>query len=94
MGAVLATASSFAIAAAVFLLGSRVPGMNLDVVIISSIMPLVPGVAITNAVRDILQGDYMSGNARVLEAFLTAAGIAVGVGAGIWFAGLLLPGGI
>lgn len=93
-GFILDVASSFAIAAAGFLLGSRLTGLDLDVVIISAIMPLVPGVAITNAVRDILQGDYMSGNARVLEAFLTAAGIAVGVGAGIWFAGLLLPGGI
>ena len=57
--------------------------INMDVVIISSIMPLVPGVAITNAVRDTLQGDYLSGMARILEVFLKAAAIALGVGVGI-----------
>ena len=55
----------------------------MDIVIISSIMPLVPGVAITNAVRDSLQGDYISGCARILEAFLIAGAIAIGVGLGI-----------
>ena len=43
--------------------------INMDTVIISAIMPLVPGVAITNAIRDTLQGDYLSGGARVLEPF-------------------------
>lgn len=57
--------------------------MNIDTVIISAIMPLVPGVAITNAVRDTLQGDYLSGAARILEAFLKAAAIAIGIGIGM-----------
>ena len=56
--------------------------INMDTVIISAIMPLVP-VAITNAIRDTLQGDYLSGGARVLEAFLKAASIALGVGIGM-----------
>lgn len=51
-----------------------------DGVIIASIMPLVPGVAITNAIRDSIQGDLVSGAARLLDAFLIAASIAVGVG--------------
>ena len=57
--------------------------MDMDTVIVSSLMPLVPGVAITNAVRDTLQGDYISGSARMLEAFLKAASIALGVGIGV-----------
>ncbi len=57
--------------------------MDSDIVIISTLMPIVPGVAITNAVRDTLQGDYLSGGARILEAFLVAASIAVGVGLGM-----------
>ena len=61
--------------------------MNLEAVVIGSIMPLVPGVAITNAVRDTLQGDYISGSARTLEAFLKATGIAVGIGIGIFLGG-------
>ena len=86
--------SSFAVVTAAFLLGTKMTGVNIDVVIISAIMPLVPGVAITNAVRDIVQGDYISGNARVMEAFLTAAGIAIGAGAGMWISRLLIVGGM
>lgn len=68
--------------------------MSMDVVMISCIMPLVPGVAITNAVRDTLQGDYLSGAARILEAFLKAAGIALGIGIGLaLFSGFILNGG-
>ena len=57
--------------------------MDQGIVITSSIMPLVPGVAITNAIRDTLQGDYMSGGSRAMEAFVSAAGIAVGIGIGL-----------
>ncbi len=78
---------SFGIAVSSLLLSSLVK-INLDTVIISSIMPMVPGVAITNAVRDTLQGDYLSGSARVLEAFLKAAGIAVGIAIGLLLMGV------
>lgn len=63
--------------------------MNADVVIVSAIMPIVPGVAITNAIRDTLQKDYLSGCARILEAFLIAATLTVGVGLGMVGGGLL-----
>ncbi len=66
-----------------------VPDLNIDIVTISAIMPMVPGVAITNAIRDTLQGDYLSGCARILEAFLKAASIAIGVAIGIAGGGLL-----
>jgi uncharacterized membrane protein YjjP (DUF1212 family) len=52
-------------------------------------MPLVPGVAITNAIRDTLNGDYVSGAARAVEAFIKALAIALGVGLG-----LMLFGGV
>lgn len=58
---------------------------SLDAVVIASIMPLVPGVAITNAVFDTLHGDYLSGTARTLEAFVTAAAVAMGIGIGLGF---------
>lgn len=60
-----------------------------DAVIIACIMPLVPGVAITNAIRDTLNGDYVSGTARAVEAFIKALSIALGVGVS-----LLLLGGV
>lgn len=75
--------NSFGIAFASIILYVVLKDINLDTVIISSIMPLVPGVAITNAVRDTLQGDYISGCARILEAFLNAAAIAIGIALGI-----------
>lgn len=53
---------------------------NVDLVIIGSIMHLVPGVAITNAIRDIISGEFQSGNARFLEAVFTALAIAIGLG--------------
>lgn len=53
---------------------------NLDAVIIGSIMLLVPGVMIVNAIRDIIAGDLVSGIARGANAFISAAGISIGVG--------------
>ncbi len=60
---------------------------NADIVITSSIMPLVPGTAITNALRDTLRGDYMSSGAKALEAVVIAISIAVGVAIGLLVTG-------
>ena len=54
-------------------------GTNLDKIIIGSVMPLVPGLLITNAVRDLMAGHFMSGVSKGAEAFLTAFAIGVGV---------------
>lgn len=59
--------------------------LNADLIIIGGIMPMVPGVAITNAIRDTLQGDYVSGGARVMEACMEAAAIAFGACVGMAF---------
>ncbi|BCN31931.1 threonine/serine exporter family protein [Anaeromicropila herbilytica] len=76
--------SSFLIAInTVILLSCLHHGVNREIIITGSIMPMVPGVAITNAIRDTLQGDYMSGSAKALEAFVSAASIAAGIGAGL-----------
>ena len=53
---------------------------SMDTVIISSIMLLVPGLLITNAIRDTIAGDLVSGISRALEAFFIAIAIAVGTG--------------
>ena len=58
-----------------------------DAIIIACIMPLVPGVAITNAIRDTLNGDFVSGAARAVEAFIKAMAIALGVGLGLMMLG-------
>ena len=54
---------------------------QLNQTIIGSIMLLVPGLAITNAIRDTMSGDLVSGLTRAAEAFLIAISIATGTGA-------------
>lgn len=55
-------------------------GDNLDRMIIGAIIPLIPGVPFTNGIRDIADGDYISGSVRLLDALLTFLCIAIGVG--------------
>lgn len=52
----------------------------MDNIIISGIMPLVPGVASVNAIRDLLNGDYMSAQTRLIDVIVVAICIALGVG--------------
>lgn len=54
-------------------------GKELDKIIIGSVMPLVPGLLITNAVRDLMAGHLVSGLSRGAEAFLTAFAIGAGI---------------
>lgn len=54
--------------------------VHIDTIVIGSIMHLVPGLAITNAIRDTISGDLVSGISRAVEAFLVAIAIAVGTG--------------
>ncbi|WP_090553290.1 threonine/serine exporter family protein [Natronincola ferrireducens] len=56
------------------------PLINIDKVIIGAIMVMVPGVAITNAVRDSIAGDLVAGLSRAAEALIIATSIAFGVG--------------
>ena len=55
------------------------PGQNLDAITIGTLMVLVPGRALTNAMWEIMAGDIISGVNRTAEAMLTAAAIALGV---------------
>ncbi|MDF2686306.1 MAG: rane spanning protein [Clostridia bacterium] len=53
---------------------------NIDKIVIGAIMPLLPGLAMTNAIRDTMTGDLVSGTARFTEALLVAIALATGVG--------------
>ena len=82
--------SSVIAAAAASLVSQYGPWLfDVNIIIIATIMPMVPGTAITNAIRDTFQGDYMSGGAKALEALMIAFSIALGVALGI-----LVTGGI
>ncbi|MDD4165319.1 MAG: threonine/serine exporter family protein [Eubacteriales bacterium] len=55
------------------------PELNMAVIIIGGIIPLLPGLATINAIRDTLYGDLVSGAARGVEALLSAISIAAGI---------------
>lgn len=52
---------------------------RINTLVISGIMLLIPGLAITNAIRDSIAGDFVSGLSRATEALVSASAIAVGV---------------
>ncbi|MBQ9264086.1 MAG: threonine/serine exporter family protein [Clostridia bacterium] len=53
---------------------------HVESIIAGAIMPLLPGLATTNAIRDTLRGDLVSGGARIIEAMLCAVMLAAGIG--------------
>ena len=59
--------------------------MGMDVVLLyeviafGTIIPYVPGIAITSAMRDILGGDTVSGTIRAVDAIVVAVALAIGV---------------
>jgi uncharacterized membrane protein YjjP (DUF1212 family) len=62
-------------------------GHQLDKIIIGSVMPLVPGLLITNAVRDLMAGHLVSGLSKGAEAFLAAFAIGSGIAVVLTFIG-------
>ncbi|WP_223589583.1 threonine/serine exporter family protein [Neobacillus bataviensis] len=54
-------------------------GHQLDKIIIGSVMTLVPGLLVTNAIRDLMAGHLVSGLSKGAEAFLTAFAIGAGI---------------
>lgn len=79
----MVTAFFVALMTEILVLVSQFP-INQELLIAGSIMPMLPGVALTNALRDTLQGDYMSGTVRTIEAFMVAISIGIGIGAGLF----------
>lgn len=57
-----------------------IPSVNVEPVISGSIMPLLPGLATANGIRDTIRGDLVSGGARIVEAILCAIMLAAGIG--------------
>ena len=53
-------------------------GEHMDKIMIGDIMLLIPGIAMTNAIRDILIGDTIAGLMRLIESLLWACALACG----------------
>lgn len=51
---------------------------SMDKIIIGNIMTLIPGIGLTNAIRDLFTGDSIAGLLRLIDAVLIALAIAAG----------------
>lgn len=60
---------------------------HVDMVIIGNIMVLIPGIGLTNAIRDLFVGDNIAGLLRLIEAGLLALAIGAGYFLFIWMTG-------
>lgn len=61
-----------------FMLCDIFPCLHADKIMIGDIMLLIPGLILTNAIKDMISGDTMAGFLRFCEAILTAVFIALG----------------
>ena len=66
----------------------RVLPIHPDKVMIGDIMLLIPGLALTNAVKDMFVGDTITGSLRLVESVLWAAGIACGFALAVFITGV------
>lgn len=74
-------AASFTMAIPAYIIASLGLIDHIDSVIISTLMLLVPGLLITNSMRDIIYGDTNSGMIRIVQVLLYAFAIALGTAA-------------
>lgn len=65
-----------------------------DNIIISALMPLVPGVAITNSLRELIARHTISGLVRAMDAIMVAGAIGAGVVVGSASISLLMGGAL
>ena len=80
--------SAFAVGGLICLACRLVPALHSDKVIIGDIMLLIPGLAFTNAGKDIFIGDTISGVMRLIETILWAAALALGFALAGWLLGV------
>lgn len=66
-------------------------GHSLEAILVGNIMLLIPGLALTNSIRDIISEDIIAGLLRLCEAILVAISISVGFAlASVLFGGLFI----
>ena len=71
--------AAFCVGSLISLACRALPALHGDKIIIGDIMLLIPGLAFTNAVKDIFIGDTISGVMRLIETVLWAAALALGL---------------
>ena len=68
------------------LLGASFYGLSTEFIVVGSLLYQMPGLAFVSAMRDLMAGELVAGNARLSEAILVTLGMASGVIAGLSFA--------
>lgn len=91
-GFVKTMVASAASAFLALLFAGLIPGLQSDLIIIGAFMALVPGVAFTNALRDIMVGDMLSGVTKLAEGIFVAVAIVLGTGFAVSLTRTLLGG--
>ena len=79
--------AALAVGISITLWAALMPGLHMDKIMIGDIMLLIPGMAMTNAVRDTMVGSPISGVMRLIEALLWAGALAMGFMTGFWLMG-------
>ncbi|MBQ7502171.1 threonine/serine exporter family protein [bacterium] len=69
-------------------------GVEHSIIVIAGIIPLLPGLSLTNALADLVAGELLSGMARLTESTLVAAALAAGAAVGISVGQLLTHQGL
>lgn len=69
---------SLAVGLCVGLVTGLIPALHMDKILIGDIMLLIPGLAMTNAVRNMLVGNTISGAVRLAETLIWAGALAGG----------------
>lgn len=64
-------------------------GDDMGHIMMGTVMLLTPGLALGNAIRDLLCGDLIAGALRLLQVFLAAVAIAAGLVVTVWLGGVL-----
>ena len=72
----------------IWALGRVAPVFHVNEISIGVIMLVIPGAALTNAVRDMLVGHTISGLLRIVESLLLALMLAIGFGSAIYLFGV------
>ena len=79
--------SALAVGISITLCAFFLPELHADKILIGDIMLLIPGLAMTNAVRDTMVGSPISGAMRLIETLLWAGALAMGFMTGFWLMG-------
>jgi len=65
------------------------PSIDFNAIVIGAIIPMFPGVRFTTSIRELFNGDHVSGSIHLMDAIMTSVCIATGVGAAIGISNVL-----